>query len=202
MRLINYLTVLLFVIAGCTNGQRMDDSDRFSTEAFDDDRSKAIATLHSLGDQDISGSVTFEETDDGVSVQGSFEGLEDGEHGFHVHQFGDCSASDGSSAGGHFAPDDNEHGAPDDDNRHMGDMGNLSATSGQAATINYVDEVIDIRQIIGRAVVIHGGQDDLVSQPSGDAGNRIACGVIGIAETDEESTDEAEADTVSSDIQM
>ncbi|MEX0608414.1 MAG: superoxide dismutase family protein [Balneolaceae bacterium] len=193
MKLSSYFTIFLLVIAGCTNGQRMNDADLFSS--YDEDRTKAIATVHALGDQEISGSVIFEETTGGVLVQGNFEGLEEGEHGFHVHQFGDCSANDGSSAGGHFSPEENPHGAPDaeEGNRHMGDMGNLNATSGQTTTISYVDEVIDINQIIGRAVVIHGSQDDLESQPSGDAGPRLACGVIGIAEADmEESSTETE----------
>lgn len=188
MRLVNFLILVVFVIAGCTNGQRMNDSDRFAT--FDEDRSKAVATLIALGDRDISGTVTFEETEGGVLVRGSFEGLEAGEHGFHIHEFGDCSADDGTSAGGHYAPDDNEHGSPTDDNRHMGDMGNISAMEGQTTTMEYTDEVIDIRQIIGRGVVIHSGADDFESQPAGNSGERIACGVIGIAEADEEAEDE------------
>ncbi|HLR76966.1 MAG TPA: superoxide dismutase family protein [Balneolaceae bacterium] len=142
---------------------------------------KAVAVVHST-DGNISGWVTFTKASDGVRVHAELKGLSEGEHGFHVHQYGDCRADDFSSAGGHYNPDNEKHGAPTDSIRHMGDMGNIS-TDG-TATMDYVDHVINIDQIIGRAIIVHKGEDDLTSQPSGDAGPRVACGVIGLANED------------------
>jgi Cu-Zn family superoxide dismutase len=101
-----------------------------------------------------------------------------------VHQFGDCSAPDATSAGGHFNPSDHPHGAPDADERHAGDMGNIEANDQGVATLDYVDKVMKLDgpgSIIGHAVIVHEKADDLKSQPTGDAGGRIACGVVGVA---------------------
>lgn len=141
-----------------------------------------VSTVMPLGDSNISGSVTFSSTDEGVQVQGQFEGLEPGSHGFHIHQFGDCTADNGTSAGGHFNPMENEHGAPTDMNRHMGDLGNIEADENGTASVDYVDSNVRLSEILGRGVIIHAGEDDLSSQPSGAAGSRVACGVIGIAQ--------------------
>lgn len=143
---------------------------------------KAVAVVSPIGDSGVSGTVKFEKTDAGVSVTAVFSGLEEGNHGFHIHQYGDCTASDGTSAGGHFNPGDNEHSSPEATNRHMGDMGNIKANSNGEASLYYVDKAITMDQIIGRGIIVHAGEDDLTSQPSGAAGARIACGVIGIAE--------------------
>lgn len=151
-----------------------------------DDNKRAIAVIHPTEGNDASGTVTFEQTGDSVHVTAEISGLEQGQHGFHVHEYGDCSASDATSAGGHYNPGDNEHGAPDDEERHVGDMGNIEAGSDEASR-DYFDSVIELNgsnSIIGHAVVIHEGEDDLQSQPTGDAGSRLGCGVIGVAEAD------------------
>ncbi|MFP6572139.1 MAG: superoxide dismutase family protein, partial [Vicinamibacterales bacterium] len=111
--------------------------------------------------------------------QANLTGLTAGtEHGFHVHQYGDCSASDGTSAGGHFNPHGADHAGPDAASRHVGDLGNSEATYDRVDTqLAFEGE----SSIIGRGFIVHGGIDDLSSQPSGSAGPRIACGVIGIA---------------------
>src|SRR5699024_2746069 len=143
----------------------------------------AVVTL--TKEIDVMGKVTFTKEGDGVRVQGNISGLKEGKHGFHIHQYGDCRADDGSSAGGHYNPAGNDHAARTDSVRHMGDMGNISADAVGTARVDYVDSVIDMNMIMGRAVVIHGGEDDLTSQPSGAAGARMACGVIGIANPDQ-----------------
>jgi Cu-Zn family superoxide dismutase len=116
---------------------------------------KAVAVLHPSAGSKVSGTVTFTEEADGVQVHAEITGLTPGNHGFHVHEFGDCSAADASSAG--------------------------------KATLKYVDHQIsltnDERSVIGRSVVVHEKADDLKSQPSGDSGARIACGVIGRAKS-------------------
>ena len=138
----------------------------------------AIAVLTPTEGNDLQGTVTFTQTPGGVRVQANLTGLTGTEHGFHVHQYGDCSASDGTSAGGHFNPHGADHAGPDAASRHVGDLGNSEATYDRVDTqLAFEGE----SSIIGRAVIVHGGTDDLSSQPSGAAGPRIACGVIGIA---------------------
>lgn len=146
---------------------------------------KAIAVLHPTAGNKVSGTVTFTEVADGVQVHADIAGLTPGNHGFHVHEFGDCSAADASSAGAHFNPTNNPHAGPDAAERHVGDMGNVEADASGKATLEYVDHQIslttDDRSVIGRSVVVHVKADDLKTQPAGDSGARIACGVIGRA---------------------
>ena len=146
---------------------------------------KAIAVLHPTTGNKVSGTVTFTEEADGIRVQANVTGLTPGKHGFHVHEFGDCSAADGSSAGGHFNPTNQPHAGPDATARHVGDMGNIEADSSGTAKLDYVDHHISLtnneRWVIGHAVIVHEKADDLKSQPTGNAGGRVACGVIGIA---------------------
>jgi len=148
---------------------------------------KAIAVLHPTAGNNVSGTVTFTEVADGVQVQADIMGLSPGKHGFHVHEFGDCSASDLASAGGHFNPTNKPHAGPDAAARHVGDMGNVEADASGTAKLNYVDHEIsltnDQRSVIGRSVIVHAKADDLKSQPAGDSGARIACGVIGRAKS-------------------
>ncbi len=148
---------------------------------------KAIALLHPTEGNKISGTVTFTEVADGVQVQAEITGLTPGKHGFHVHEFGDCSAADASSAGAHFNPTNQSHAGPDADARHVGDMGNIEADASGVAKLDYLDHTIslanDEQSIIGRSVVVHAKADDLKSQPAGDSGARVACGVIGRAKS-------------------
>ena len=146
---------------------------------------KAVAVLHPTGSNKVSGTITFTEVADGVQVQAEITGLASGNHGFHVHEFGDCSAPDASSAGGHFNPTGKPHAGPDALERHVGDMGNVEADASGKAKLDYVDHQIsltnDQQSVIGRSVVVHAKADDLKSQPAGDSGARIGCGVIGRA---------------------
>jgi Cu-Zn family superoxide dismutase len=151
---------------------------------------RAIAILRPTEGSNVSGTVTFTEVEDGVRVNAVITGLTPGKHGFHVHQFGDCSAADASSAGDHFNPTNKPHGGADAMERHVGDMGNVEADASGVAKLNYLDHRIslwrDRRSIIGRAVVVHANADDLTSQPSGNSGARVACGVIGRAKSDQD----------------
>lgn len=151
------------------------------------DYSKAVAVIHPTEGNEASGTVTFTATNDGVQVQAEIEGIEEGNHGFHIHQYGDCTAPDGTSAGGHYNPEGTEHAGPDADTRHVGDMGNIEANAEGVATKDYVDSKITLNgpnSIIGHGVIIHAGEDDLESQPTGAAGPRLGCGVIGITNTE------------------
>ena len=146
------------------------------------DYDKAVAVVHPIGNSGVSGVVHFEKAENGVHVTAEIEGLEEGNHGFHIHQWGDCTSPDGKSAGGHFNPLEEEHSGPTSEMRHMGDMGNISANAAGVANIDYVDEAINVTMILGRGIIVHAGEDDLTSQPSGAAGPRVACGVIGVTE--------------------
>ena len=145
---------------------------------------KAIALLAPAKDKTVRGVVTFTQTDKGVKVYAHLAGLTPGKHGFHIHEFGDCTASDLMSAGGHFNPTQMSHGAPTDEMRHSGDLGNIVADEKGMAVLEWVDPAMQLsgpNSIIGHAVVVHAKEDDLKTQPTGNAGGREACGVIGIA---------------------
>jgi len=145
---------------------------------------KAIALISPAKDKSVKGVVTFTQTDKGVRVYAHLEGLTPGKHGFHIHEFGDCTASDLMSAGGHFNPTQMAHGAPTDAMRHSGDLGNIVADEKGIATLEWVDPMMQLSgpsSIIGHAVIVHAKEDDLKTQPTGNAGGREACGVIGIA---------------------
>src|SRR2546430_7823675 len=148
---------------------------------------QAIAVLHPTSGNKVAGTITFTEEADGVRIHAEITGLTPGKHGFHVHEFGDCTAADLSSAGAHFNPTNKPHAGPDDMQRHVGDMGNIEADASGGAKLDYVDHNISLTKdrssVIGRSVVVHAKADDLKSQPAGDSGPRIACGVIGIAKS-------------------
>lgn len=144
---------------------------------------KAVAVLHPTAGSKTVGVVTFTQVIGGIRVVARIEGLTPGEHGFHIHEFGDCSAANGSSAGGHFNPAGCEHGAPESSPRHAGDLGNLTANEQGVAIYDRVDQALAFdgqNSIIGRGLIVHEKADDLKSQPTGAAGARVACGVIGI----------------------
>lgn len=142
---------------------------------------RAIAILNATAGNQVSGVVYFTQTRSGVLVEGELQGLTPGKHGFHIHEKGDCSASDGSSAGGHFNPTNTSHGAPDGEVRHAGDMGNIMADQNGRAVISYTDMHMDLNgehSILGKGLIVHAQEDDLKTQPTGNAGGRVACGVI------------------------
>ncbi|RTE85969.1 MULTISPECIES: superoxide dismutase family protein [Gammaproteobacteria] len=156
-------------------------------EVVFDGPEKAVAYLAPTeGNEGLSGYVTFQKSDDGIHIMAHIEGLEpNSDHGFHVHQFGDCSAANGTSAGGHFNPEGLPHGGPGYDARHVGDLGNVTSMDSGMVHHEAVDTklaMVGENSILGRAVVVHAGQDDMNSQPTGAAGSRLLCGVIGVAE--------------------
>jgi superoxide dismutase, Cu-Zn family len=143
---------------------------------------KAMVKLAPTANQTARGEVTFTaEPGGGVKVVGTFSGLVYGEHGFHVHEKGDCSAPDATSAGGHFNPTGKPHAAREAAARHTGDLGNLKADPYGLARVEFVDTTLSLsgpESIIGKAVIVHEKADDFTTQPTGNAGGRQACGVI------------------------
>jgi superoxide dismutase, Cu-Zn family len=145
---------------------------------------KAVAVITLTKGNSVHGIVTFEAGEKGVRVVVNLSGLKPGTHGFHVHEFGDISSDDGSSAGGHFNPTGMPHSMPMGTQRHAGDMGNIEADEQGNAHLDYIDPVMKLdgpNSIIGHAVIIHAKEDDFKTQPTGNAGARIGNGVIGIA---------------------
>ena len=146
---------------------------------------KAVAVLHSTAGQQCHGIVRFSQDGESVKVVADIEGLTPGQkHAFHIHQYGDCSSPDGMSAGGHYNPEGHQHGLPDNENRHAGDLGNIQADDQGKAhyeiTVNNISIMGSKNPIIGRGVIVHAKIDD-GGQPVGNAGGRVACGVIGVA---------------------
>ena len=144
----------------------------------------AIAVLHPTAGQHAKGVVRFMESADGVKVTADLEGLTPGQkHAFHIHQYGDCSAPDAMSAGGHYNPENHQHGLPETEQRHAGDLGNLTADNDGKAhyeiTVKNISVAGDKNPILGRGVIVHAKIDD-GGQPVGNAGGRIACGVVGV----------------------
>lgn len=173
MKKIFGLLSAILILSNCASDQNQYSNKAPTVE-------NAVAVIHPKNDSQVMGIVNFENTESGVRVSANLSGLTGTSHGFHIHQYGDCTANDGTSAGGHFNPNGNEHAGPDAMNRHMGDMGNISANESGNATLEYIDATISLEQIIGRGIIVHAGTDDLESQPSGAAGPRIGCGVIGM----------------------
>ncbi len=146
--------------------------------------SKAIAVLHPTEGSKVEGTVTFTKSGDETKVVADLTGLTPGKHGFHIHEFGECSSPDGKSAGGHFNPTNQPHAGHDVAARHEGDLGNIEADSAGKAHLELTDKNLAMsgeNSIIGRGLIVHEKADDLKTQPTGDAGGRLACGVIGVA---------------------
>jgi len=143
---------------------------------------KAEATLEPRSGSTVSGTVSFQTVGQKVRVEARVAGLTPGEHGFHVHEAGDCSAPDASSAKGHFNPAAKPHGYHGGAEHHAGDMPNLVAdASGNAIVSGEVSMLSlgsDANSIVNRSVVIHADPDDYKSQPAGNSGKRVACGTI------------------------
>jgi Cu-Zn family superoxide dismutase len=145
---------------------------------------KAVAVLNPTEGNHVHGMVTFTEEGSKVKVVAHVEGLTPGKHGFHIHEFGDCSAKDGASAGGHFNPTGAPHAAPDAPQHHAGDLGNIDANAEGVAHLEISDPMMKLigpNSVVGRGVIVHAKDDDLKTQPTGNAGGRLACGAIGVA---------------------
>ena len=142
----------------------------------------ATATLAPTKGSQVSGTVNFTQRGDRLIVEAKVTGLTPGLHGFHIHEKGNCTAPDGSSAGPHFSPVPAQHGGPDTPAHHGGDLGNLTADSTGTAIAKIEVKGLSLGtgedSIIGRSVIVHEKADDLKTQPSGASGARLACGLI------------------------
>jgi Cu-Zn family superoxide dismutase len=147
-------------------------------------RPTASATLMPTTGSTAQGTVRFVQLADGaVEVSVDLTGVPPGVHGFHVHDKGDCG-DNGNAAGGHFNPSATPHGAPQADPHHAGDFGNVTADANGAVRTTFTTRSITVEaganSAVGHAVILHANPDDLTTQPTGNAGGRIACGVVGM----------------------
>jgi Cu-Zn family superoxide dismutase len=151
---------------------------------------KLVAIIRPVGNSNVRGSVVYEKVDEGILITARVGGLTPkAHHAIHIHEFGDLGSDDASSAGEHFNPGGHPHAVPDDSERHAGDMGNLEADGDGNATLTLTVNNITLdagkRGILGRAVIVHSKADD-GGQPSGNAGERIGAGVIGVSKDAEQ----------------
>ena len=173
------LAAALATLAGCASQPASDAAAHSAGTA-----SSAHAALAPASGSLVSGTLAFVPMGDGVHVTGDIGGLApNSTHGFHIHETGDCSAADASSAGGHFNPSGEAHGRASAPHHHLGDNDNLVADANGVAHVNahFAGVVLGgggADDIVGKAVIVHANPDDYASQPSGNAGARIACVVI------------------------
>jgi len=143
----------------------------------------ATANLQPTKGNSASGTATFTQAGNGVRVVADVRGLNPGqEHGFHIHEVGDCSSGDGMSTKGHFNPQNKPHAHYSTPERHAGDMPALRADANGNAHLDTVLDVMTVNpgptSIVGRGLIVHAGSDDYKTQPTGNAGARVACGII------------------------
>ena len=142
----------------------------------------AVATLEATKGNTANGTVSFVQKGDRVVVTARVTGLAPGPHGFHIHEKGDCSSGDGMSAGGHFNPHGKPHGNPSAPDHHAGDIPMLVADGNGEANLTAELDVITVgggaADVIGKSVIVHTDADDFTTQPTGNSGARVACGVI------------------------
>lgn len=175
------LLALVFLIGGCAGSKKAE------TKTTDE----GAATMDGLGPVEIqaksgsslSGTVSMKEVAEGVEVHVSVENAPPGMHGVHVHEIGDCSAEDAKSAGDHYNPGGHPHGLPDGEPTHLGDFGNMQVGEDGKGELHFtkkganLDEANEL-SFRGRALIVHEKQDT-GAQPSGEAGARIGCAVLG-----------------------
>lgn len=168
------IAALPLALTGCPKKEKVEKAPEVT---------KAGANVESRSGSKSSGNVSFEPTGDGrLKMTLTLQGLTPGDHGVHIHEKGDCSAADASSAGAHFNPEGMSHGAPGAAQHHAGDLGNVSATANGTASLTVTVSGLSLNDkktsVIGKAIIVHEKPDDMTTQPSGNAAGRIACGVI------------------------
>ncbi len=186
------LLAVTFVWIGCGSGPSGEtpidvDTDTLSVDPTEPETETKVAEVNlvATSGSELSGTVTFTEEDGMVTMVAEISGLTKGVHAIHIHEFGDCSTEDGSSAGGHWNPTGDPHGKwGDADGYHRGDIGNIEADENGVGTITMTTDewCVDCgdadKDVVGHSIIIHDLPDDFVTQPTGNAGIRLACGVI------------------------
>ena len=144
---------------------------------------KAIAWVNPRSDSELAGSAIFIRSGENIELQVSVEQAPAGSHAVHIHENGDCSAADASSAGGHWNPTTEDHGKWGESPHHLGDLGNLEVDENGEGSLSLTTDrwsmgTGEANDILEKAVIVHAAADDFETQPTGNAGGRIGCGVI------------------------
>ncbi|MCG9792430.1 superoxide dismutase family protein [Flavobacterium algicola] len=165
--------LILAVIIGCKTSSKSNDSKKLSL------------TFEAKSGSSVAGTATFTQKDGEVTLVANFTGLTPGVHAIHIHEKSDCSAADGTSTGGHWNPTFKNHGKWGVGDYHKGDIGNFTADENGKGSITFTTDEWDIgsgdptRDILNHGIIVHKGKDDFTTQPTGDAGGRVACtGII------------------------
>jgi Cu-Zn family superoxide dismutase len=180
MRTLGTLSLALsFILLGCGGAQKEAAGAAASAAKLPG----AIATLEPKSGSAVAGTAEFTDVGDGsVQIVVRIANAQPGKHGLHIHENGDCSAADATSAGGHFNPEKSDHGAPEAPPHHSGDFGNIEVGADGTGTLTWTTKDVTIadgpKSVVGRAVIFHEKEDDLKTQPTGAAGARYACGVV------------------------
>ncbi len=175
------------VLAGCASTGTPAAKPASNTSSAKSTASRATVNLAPASASLVSGTLTLVPMGDGVHITGEVGGLKPGDtRGFHIHEKGDCSAADASTAGGHFNPAAKAHGRSGQGAHHAGDTDNIVANAKGVARIDAHVTGVTLgggaaNDIAGRAVIVHAAADDYTTQPTGNAGARVACGVIKVA---------------------
>ena len=182
-----FCIAVFFVLSSCNSGSRQSDDNESASEKQEErnDERTAKAVMEPASGSNVSGEVNFTERENGkVRIELKVENLPPGEHAVHLHENGDCSAADASSAGGHWNPTMKPHGKRGEGTAfHKGDIDNMKVGDDGKGTLTMTVEGwsiggADSTNIIGKSVIIHDKADDFTSQPAGNAGSRVSCGVI------------------------
>lgn len=156
----------------------------FACKTTSSGKNQLVLMLQPKSDTQVSGSATFTEKNGVVTFTANIQGLTPGEHAIHIHEKSDCSAPDASSAGGHWNPTFKKHGKWGSSEYHKGDIGNFIADAKGNGTITFsTDEWCigcedETKNIVGKSIIVHKGADDFTTQPTGNAGGRVACTAI------------------------
>jgi superoxide dismutase, Cu-Zn family len=182
---------LALTVSGCKKEEPVVDQSETATEAptpvTEPTVTTAIAAATLSGPGGASGVVNFTQEAGAVHVVARIQGAPAGTHGFHLHAGGTCDGPDFKSAGDHFNPGNTPHGAPDAPQHHAGDFGNIEVGADGTGNLDLTTTMLSVgdggaTDVVGKALILHGGKDDLTTQPSGNSGARIACGVVQKAE--------------------
>lgn len=178
VKMIGYLSgvgVAIVLIAGidCSAAEKVE-------------RKKAVVTIESRSDSHLTGKGKFVEEDGKVTLKLEIEGAEPGTHAVHLHEKGDCSAPDATSAGGHWNPSHENHGKWSNTPFHHGDIGNIEVGADGKGTFTLTTDLWTIggsaeTDVLGKAIIVHAKADDFTTQPTGNAGGRVGCGVVQVA---------------------
>lgn len=177
------IAVLCLTALGCTTRQSTEQTATAPTTGEVASANEAIAQIEGRSDTNTDGQAHFTESDGKVTMHLTVKNLKAGRHAAHIHEKGDCSAPDASSAGPHWNPTTEPHGKWGEGEHHHGDIGNIDVAEDGTGSLTLATDQWTLgtgaaNDVVGKAVVVHADPDDFTSQPAGNAGGRVGCGVI------------------------